>query len=481
MRVRGPFQKAETRNANGRIYPSSLWERVLNDESLKNMIETKRMLGCVEHPATGVTSLAEVSHIVTSLKREGNEIIGEAEILNTPSGMIIQELLRRGVPVGISSRGRGSAVTRNGVEYVNPDDFVLETFDFVYKPSTPGAFPELQESVLAGSPFAKDSPMSAKIDQIRKFDVRTMDIAEKVASKHEAATLHDLYRECVEIRGSLQTIVKGLSEADLKENQKYIDEVTAKVNGVCESLEKKLDRSHLVSDLSRRMDAALAAHGNTSSEVVNMFKELLSDAKKENAYLRDRFESIQDKAEETHDALSRRYDAVVKLAEETLAKLQETASALTELTSEHETLQSRYEAAVELVAGVTERQSEGRMAHLVQDAVEKTPELGKFQKLLRACKTESELQERVGELVEGMSLNRKPVFSAKLNSRLNFGGARSNDKHVQIDESVSLPALPKKGLTETASRGSADKILSESEGGKQDDLTSMLLSELGLS
>lgn len=482
MRVKGPFQKAETRNANGRIYPSSLWEKVLGDESIKNTIESKRMLGCVEHPSSGVTSLADVSHIVTSLKRNGNEIIGEAEVLNTPSGLIIQELLRRGVPVGISSRGRGSAMTRNGVEYVNPDDFVLETFDFVYKPSTPGAFPELQESVLAGSPFAKNSPMSAKIDQIRKFDVRTVDITEKANGKLELSELHDLHKECVEIRSSFDTIVKGMNEDENKEHAKYVGEVSQKIENACSLLGKKLDRNYTISDLGRRVDSALLAQATGSKEVADMLKGLLGEAKKENTYLRDRLEQLLDKNEAAHDDISRRYDVVVKFAEETLAKLQETTSALAELTAEHDGLQTRYEAAVELVAGVTERQSGGKLARLVQDAVEKTPELAKFQKSLQSCKTENELEERVGELVEGLSLSRKPVFGNKLNGRLSFAGAVSKDSHEQLNESVSLPALPKKGLTETkATRGNADKILKEGAEAKSDDLTEMLLSQLGLS
>ena len=139
MTVRGVFQRVGTQNANGRIYSNGLWERVLKDDKVNEAITRRRMLGEVEHPKDGTTNLARVSHIVTKLERKGSVIMGEAEVLNTPAGKLIQELFRSGVEVGISSRGRGTSQSRGGVEYVDENNFHLDTFDFVFKPSTPGA------------------------------------------------------------------------------------------------------------------------------------------------------------------------------------------------------------------------------------------------------------------------------------------------------------------------------------------------------
>lgn len=482
MRVRGAFQKAETRNANGRIYPSSLWERVLGDISLKNTIESRRMLGCVEHPSSGVTALSEVSHIVTNLTRSGNEIIGEAEILNTPQGLIIQELLRRGVPVGISSRGRGSAIMRNGVEYVNPDDFVLETFDFVYKPSTPGAYPELQESVLAGSPFAKNTPMSAKVDQIKKFDVRATDITSAASGKVQLADLHKLHTESIEIQASMQALLGGFSEVEAKEHGSYANEVTGKIEGALQAVRSQLDKHYSVSDLSRKAESVL--NSNAGSDV---FKTLLAEATQENNYLRSRLDELTTILESNEDDLMRRYNAAAQLAEETLDKLHDLTGSLSEMQEERDEIKSRYEAAVELVAQLQEAQTLGQMALQVQEALDTYPALGKFQKTLRACKTKEELDERVEELVSGLGLTQPK--SESLISRVKLSGAITESrKPSQPTESVDTKVLNpnKKNLTESAAktterRASAKQILESSKEDPQDDILANLLETNGLS
>lgn len=482
MKVRGTFQKAETRNANGRIYPSSLWERVLSDISLKNTLESRRMLGCVEHPTSGVTALSEVSHIVTGLTRQGNEIIGEAELLNTPQGLIIQELLRRGVPVGISSRGRGSAMMRNGVEYVNPDDFILETFDFVYKPSTPGAYPELQESVLAGSPFAKNTPMSAKIDQIKKFDVRTTEIVGAASGKVQLAELHKLHTESVEMQASMQALLKGFSDAEAKDNGVYANEVNTKIEGALQTLRGQLDKHYAGSDLNRRVESVLNNNTNTAGN--DLFKSMLGEARQENEYLRSRLEELSEVLASSEDDLMRRYTAAAQLAEETLDKLHDLTSSLAEVTAERDEAVKRCEAAVELVAQLQEAQTQGQLALQVQEALDQYPELGKFQKTLRACKTKEELDERVEELVSGLNLNQK---TESLSSRVKLSAAITESRKAsQPTEKVDTKVLKNKNLTESAKkasgkRASADQILESSENTEEDPILTGLLEGYGLS
>lgn len=483
MRARGIFQKQDTRNINNRIYSSSLWEKVLNEDRVKDMLEARRMLGEVEHPTDSTTNLSRVSHIVTKLYREGNDIIGEAEILNTPSGLIIQELLRRKVPVGISSRGRGSSVQKNGVEYVNPEDFVLETFDFVYKPSTPGAYPELQESVLAGSPYAKNTTMAIKIDQVKKFDVRAGEIS-GTTGKLSTAELLAMHKECVEMRASLQTLVEGMSEPETKEHGEYAKQVSTRIDSAFESVTQRLDKVYAVSDLSRRVESVISSD-KTGNDV---YKDLLKEAQQENGYLRTRLDEITELTESSEDEILRRYNAAAQLANETLDKLQETTSALTELTVQHETLEKRYEAAVELVAGVQEHQAAGRLAYLVREALDDYPELGKFAKTLRACKTESELAERVEELVEGLGLGKKT--EADLTSRLKISAALSEDVGTESNEAISESVLPKIGkklktapVKEDQRRGKAEKILetAESASNGDDEFLNDLLESQGLS
>lgn len=472
MRVRGRFQASNKKNANGRIYPNELWERVLAEDRVTNMLESRRMLGCVEHPTSGQTHLSNVSHIVTGLSRKGDDIIGEAEILNTPSGMIIQELLRRKVPIGISSRGKGTSSMRNGVEYVNPDDFILETFDFVYKPSTPEAFPQLQESVLEGSPFARNTPMAIKIDTIKKYDVRAGEINEAASGKLRLADLHKLLSECQEMRNSVPGIVSSLDGKDA-EHKTYIESVSERLEATHQMLIGKLDSVYVESDLNRRVDTALDnKKGGKDDDLV---RELLAEARQENDYLRGRLDDVSSLLEASTDDIVRRYNAASALANETLERLQEALGALAEVSGEHEALQERYSAAVELVAGFTESQQEGKIALTIQEAIEQFPGLTKFEKILRSCKTEDDLVERVNDLVEAEGLTKaESSTSSDVSARLSFAAAINEDGGApDSDEVVSESVLPKKGkkAAKDARRVSGDKILQESATatGREDD------------
>ena len=142
--VRGVLQRAEAKNQNGRVYP----KEILMRESKKydeNFIKQKRALGELDHPDSSVVNLQNVSHNITEMHFEGDNLIGTCEILTTPSGNILRELIKNGIKLGISSRGLGSVETVNEGPNDNPiqkvgNDFELIAFDFVSNPSTHGAF-----------------------------------------------------------------------------------------------------------------------------------------------------------------------------------------------------------------------------------------------------------------------------------------------------------------------------------------------------
>jgi hypothetical protein len=137
---------AEQANNNKRVYSKELLER--EAERLVEAYSERRLMGELDHPTHDHVSLQNVSHLITKLSMKGCEMIGEAELLNTPAGQTAQALLRGGVQLGISSRGMGSLTEgADGYKYVN-EDFKLLTFDLVADPSTKGAFPGLvKESV----------------------------------------------------------------------------------------------------------------------------------------------------------------------------------------------------------------------------------------------------------------------------------------------------------------------------------------------
>jgi hypothetical protein len=136
--IEGVFAQADTRNRNGRIYPKKIMENAVNNY-VENQVKTKRAVGELNHPDGPTINLDKVSHIITDLKWEGNNVVGKASILNTPNGNIVKGLLEGGVKLGVSTRGMGSLERRNDAMYVK-DDFMLNTVDIVQDPSAQDAF-----------------------------------------------------------------------------------------------------------------------------------------------------------------------------------------------------------------------------------------------------------------------------------------------------------------------------------------------------
>jgi hypothetical protein len=143
MKIRGVFQRADEENNNKRIYPKALLNREV--EKLAESLNGRRLMGELDHPQHDSVKLSNVSHLITKLDVKGNDIIGEAEILNTPMGQVAKALIEGGVQIGISSRGMGTlSEGQDGKRYVN-EDFRLITWDLVADPSTRGAYPTLAE------------------------------------------------------------------------------------------------------------------------------------------------------------------------------------------------------------------------------------------------------------------------------------------------------------------------------------------------
>jgi hypothetical protein len=137
--IEGVFLQAELKNRNGRMYPMETLEREVGSYN-ENYVAKGRALGELGHPDSPTINLDRVSHKIVSLRSEGTNFIGKAQILETPMGKIAKSLLESGVTLGVSSRGIGSIEERNGINVVK-DDFMLSTAaDIVADPSAPDAF-----------------------------------------------------------------------------------------------------------------------------------------------------------------------------------------------------------------------------------------------------------------------------------------------------------------------------------------------------
>ena len=148
--VTGCLQRADAKNQNGRVYPREILAREVANYK-KVQISEKRALGELDHPESSVVNLQNVSHNVLEVWWKGDEVMGKVEVLGTPAGNMLKELLRSGIKLGISSRGLGSVeeLREDPGSVQVKDDFELICWDFVSNPSTHGAFmsPTMNESV----------------------------------------------------------------------------------------------------------------------------------------------------------------------------------------------------------------------------------------------------------------------------------------------------------------------------------------------
>ena len=137
MILSGIMQKADAVNGNGRVYPHKVLMKEV--ENYSKLVNDRRALGELDHPEDSVINLKNASHLVTKIWWQDKDVMGKVKVLDTPSGKVLQELVKSGVSLGISSRGMGS-VREDQSQTIVEDDFQLICFDFVSEPSTPGAF-----------------------------------------------------------------------------------------------------------------------------------------------------------------------------------------------------------------------------------------------------------------------------------------------------------------------------------------------------
>ena len=137
--VEGVMQRATSENQNGRVYSKAILEREAKKYT-DEFVNNGNAFGELDHPESPVVSLKNASHIVKELYWKGDDLCGKVELLNTPSGNIVKEIIKAGHTIGISSRGTGSVQQTNEGALEVQDDFELVCWDFVSNPSTHGAF-----------------------------------------------------------------------------------------------------------------------------------------------------------------------------------------------------------------------------------------------------------------------------------------------------------------------------------------------------
>ena len=159
-KIKGVFMQAEIKNRNGRVYPMNVLESEIKKYETK-FIKENRAYGELGHPEGPTVNLDRVSHMVTSLKKEGNDFIGEAKIMNTPMGKIVKNIMDECGKLGVSSRGMGSLEQKNGANYVKNDFMLASAADIVADPSAPNAF---VQGIMEGKEWVWDNGLLKEVE-----------------------------------------------------------------------------------------------------------------------------------------------------------------------------------------------------------------------------------------------------------------------------------------------------------------------------
>ena len=140
-KIKGVFLQSDIKNRNGRIYPTDVLTKEVKRYNAE-FVNKNRAFGELGHPDGPTVNLERVSHMITKLYPDGDNFIGEAKVMNTPYGKIVKGLIDEGAQLGVSSRGMGSLVNRDGKNYVKDDFYLATAADIVADPSAPDAFVE---------------------------------------------------------------------------------------------------------------------------------------------------------------------------------------------------------------------------------------------------------------------------------------------------------------------------------------------------
>ena len=185
--ITGPFLQGDIKNRNGRIYESRILAKEVNRYN-ENFIQKGRAMGELGHPDGPTVNLDRVSHKITELYQDGSNFIGKAKVLSTPMGRIAEALLNDGVTLGVSSRGMGSLVQRDGANYVGEDFHLATAADIVADPSAPDAF---VQGIMEGKEWVWDNGL-LKEREVELARQRLNSVAPSQLDEAILDTFHDL-------------------------------------------------------------------------------------------------------------------------------------------------------------------------------------------------------------------------------------------------------------------------------------------------
>lgn len=256
----GIFMQAEDTNRNGRVYSLPVLERETN-RYIEEKVNTHRALGELNHPSDPIVNLERVSHMITEMSIEGNHILGKAKILNTPCGNIVRGLVDGGVKVGVSSRGVGSLIQREGYSEV-ADDFQLAAIDIVYDPSAPKAF--------------VDSIMES-VDWMWNEDTKAFVRSE--IQKQEENTVHSWFNTLVDMKSEIRSLHEK-TQFLMSENDKLKQLIETRTQQRVNKKEKDLEKLILQTKKSVEESVRENLREKREQKTLETFTKFLSEISK---------------------------------------------------------------------------------------------------------------------------------------------------------------------------------------------------------
>lgn len=440
MLVRGPIQQANKKNGNGRIYPREVFENAFRDPDVARRLNGRGMTGVVEHPESGQTHLLEVSHVVTKAWMEGDEVLGEMLILDTVPGTHIQKLFRAGVPVGVSSRGRGTSTMRDGAEYVEAKDFKLDTWDFVSTPSVDIAYPRMAESLQG--PYRTESSMDTKLAEIMRLHVRAHEINSGISGA-DLKTLDRFATELIESESKINTLLG--QKPDLKAEA---DKALTTINSARATVSTARDRVY--TETAAPFAAKVQAVINPTMQAAPALAEsaaLLAEMNTRLAVADKRIAEMSEQLAALNGAVpSGKFAAAKRLSVALLAAKKESEASLVSMQAEFANLKKEYASAFKLLEAFIARNDEAKLARRKREALADNPALERGRELLDRCTTIAALDETIGMLSKAL--------------------APKGKKESQTAAPAAKPAAPKAQLAKVACGGC--QFVTEAEVGVED-------------
>lgn len=379
--VEGPFQRSDVRNANKRVYPRSLWDKLVGDGKsyVMESVRSRGMVGHLEHPGDGRTDGKQGALVITDLKlKEDGVVWGRCELLDTPNGQILQEYTRKGVRWGVSSRGNGTVRDDGTVE---SDSYVLETWDAVMKPSVPGAYPTVSGSKV-GEAQAVNTDISGKVTQITVESPDAVEYAAHVTSLVEmdfdsldALGRANLIQNLIGAMDRGSTLVSS-NLLPLEQASDLQGSLTQKLRTSIQAGGGSLDEA--IDEAIRTVEKGEGTAHDGYDRVIGSLKQRLNDSVLESQSLRERLEV----AESRSSALQGQCDEMV----EQLANAERKQAGIS----------AKLNLAEGLLATHPVASANGMVTAAVDEAIRQVPDLDGFRDVLEHART----PEAVNELAE---------------------------------------------------------------------------------